>query len=176
MGDHVMKLSSLRLLGAMAMFAALSACGGQNAAETTGEGEANETSDASPGASGPIWTVSAADGKTVMSLMEGADKTLATLKCVNGSNTVELEVPGFPRIPEEIALTLSPDGGIPVLSIMVPATGDGFASGSAPLPDGFKRVFADKHVLSFGMNSIVVSAPADGEADTFVTFCSQGEG
>ena len=171
-----MKLNGLRLLGATIMLAALSACGGENAAGTTAEGEAFEASDAALAASGPIWALSAEEGKTMMSLMEGADKTLATLKCANGSKTVELEVPGFPRIPEEIALTLSPDGGDPVLSIMVPAAGDGFASGSAPLPDDFKRVFAGKHALAFGMNSIAVSAPADGEADTFVTFCSQGEG
>lgn len=168
-----MKLNSLRLLGVTMMVSALAACGGEKAAEAPAEGEA--TAEAAPAAKGPIWAVSAENGKTVMSLVEGADKTLATLKCANGSKTVEFEVPGFARIPEEIALTLAPDGGDPVLSIMVPADGEGFASGSAPLPDDFKRVFAGKQVLSFGMNTINVDAPAEGEADTFVTFCSQGE-
>lgn len=168
-----MKLNSLRLLGVTMMVSALAACGGEKAAEAPAEGEA--AAEAAPVAKGPIWAVSAEEGKTVMSLVEGADKTLATLKCANGSKTVEFEVPGFARIPEEIALTLAPDGGEPVLSIMVPADGEGFASGSAPLPDNFKTAFAGKQVLSFGMNSINVDAPAEGEADTFVTFCSQGE-
>lgn len=168
-----MKRTSLRLLGVTMMVSALAACGGEKAAEAPAEGEA--AAEAAPAAKGPIWAVSAEEGKTVMSLVEGADKTLATLKCANGSKTVEFEVPGFPRIPEEIALTLSPDGGEPVLSIMVPADGEGFASGMAPLPDDFKRVFAGKHTLAFGMNSIDVETPAEGEADTFVTFCAQGE-
>lgn len=168
-----MKMIRLRLLGVTMMVSALAACGGEKAADVPAEGEA--AAEAAPAAKGPIWAVSAEEGKTVMSLVEGTDKTLATLKCANGSKTVELEVPGFARIPEEIALTLSPDGGDPVLSIMVPAGGDGFASGSAPLPDDFKRVFAGMHTLAFGMNSIDVETPAEGEADTFVTFCAQGE-
>lgn len=171
-----MKLTSLRLLGATALLMSLAACSGEKAADAPAEGEASEASDGAPAASGPIWAMSAEEGKVVLSLVDGAEKTLATLKCVNGSKTVELEVPGFPRIPEEIALTLSPDGGEPVLSIMVPADGEGFASGSAPLPDNFKAAFAGKHMLSFGMNTIEIAAPAEGEADTFVTFCSQGEG
>ncbi|ESZ85494.1 MAG: hypothetical protein Q27BB25_19035 [Blastomonas sp. CACIA14H2] len=168
-----MKPISLRLLGVTMMASALAACGGEKAAEAPAEGEA--TAEVAPAAQGPLWAVSAEEGKTVMSLVEGADKTLATLKCANGSKTVEFEVPGFARIPEEIALTLAPDGGEPVLSIMVPAGGDGFASGSAPLPDNFKAAFAGKQVLSFGMNTINVDTPAEGEADTFVTFCAQGE-
>ena len=119
-----MKLNSLRLIGATAMLAALSACSGSNTADAPAEGEAAESTDAAPAASGPTWVVSAEEGKTVMTLMEAPDmeaKKLATVSCVNGSKTVELNVPGFPRIPEEIALTLSPDGADPVLSIMVPA-------------------------------------------------------
>lgn len=168
-----MKLTRLRLLGVTMMVSALAACGGEKAAEAPAEGEA--TAEAAPASSGPIWSISAEDGKTVMSLANGADAPLATLKCANGSKTVEMEVPGFARIPEEIALTLAPAGGEPVLSIMVPADGEGFASGSAPLPDNFKSAFAGKQVLSFGMNTINVDAPAEGEADTFVTFCTQGE-
>jgi hypothetical protein len=170
-----MKMISVRLLGATAMLAALGACSGEKAADAPAEGEATAAADAAPAASGPIWSVSAEEGKTVMSLAKGSDAPLATLKCANGSKTVEMEVPGFARIPEEIALTLSPDGGEPVLSIMVPAGGDGFASGSAPLPDDLKRVFAGMHSIAFGMNTIDVETPAEGEADTFVTFCAQGE-
>ena len=168
-----MKLASLRLLGVTMMVSALAACGGEKAADAPAEGEA--AAEAAPAAKGAVWAVSAEEGKTVMSLVEGADKTLATLKCANGSKTVEFEVPGFARIPEEIALTLAPDGGEPVLSIMVPADGEGFASGTAPLPDHFNAAFAGKQVLSFGMNTITVDTPAEGEADTFVTFCAQGE-
>ncbi|MFZ5666880.1 MAG: hypothetical protein ACOY7L_16835 [Pseudomonadota bacterium] len=168
-----MKLASLRLLGVTMMVSALAACGGEKAADALAESEA--AAEAAPAAKGPVWAVSAEEGKTVMSLVEGADKTLATLKCANGSKTVEFEVPGFARIPEEIALTLAPDGGEPVLSIMVPADGEGFASGTAPLPDNFNAAFAGKQVLSFGMNTINVDTPAEGEADTFVTFCAQGE-
>jgi hypothetical protein len=168
-----MKLASLRLLGVTMMVSALAACGGEKAADAPAEGEA--AAEAAPAAKGPVWAVSAEEGKTVMSLVEGADKTLATLKCANGSKTVEFEVPGFARIPEEIALTLAPDGGEPVLSIMVPADGEGFASGTAPLPNNFNAAFAGKQVLSFGMNTITVDTPAEGEADTFVTFCAQGE-
>lgn len=168
-----MKLASLRLLGVTMMVSALAACGGEKAADAPAEGEA--AAEAAPAAKGPVWAVSVEEGKTVMSLVEGADKTLATLKCANGSKTVEFEVPGFARIPEEIALTLAPDGGEPVLSIMVPADGEGFASGTAPLPDNFNAAFAGKQVLSFGMNTINVDTPAEGEADTFVTFCAQGE-
>lgn len=166
-----MRQISLRLLGATAMLAALSACGGEKAAE----GEAGDASGAPAEVSGPIWANSVEDGKVVMSLFDEAEKVIATLKCVNGSKTVEFEVPGFPRIPEEIALTLSPDGGEPVLSMMVPAGGDGFASGSAPLPDNFKDAFAGKHTLTFGMNTIEVPNPASAEADTFAIFCTQGE-
>lgn len=149
-GDHIMTLTRLRLLGATFMLAALTACGGETAAEAPSEGRATESSDGATVASDAIWVVAAEEGKTVMSLLETPDmeaKKLATLSCVNGSKTIEFEVPGFPRVPEESALTLSPDGGDPVLSIAVPAGGDGFASGSAPLPDDFTRVFAGMHVF-----------------------------
>jgi hypothetical protein len=168
-----MTVIGLRLLGAAFMVSALAACSGEKTASpAAGDDAANE---AAPAASGPIWSISSKDGKAVMSLANGTDAPLVTLQCAHGSKTVEMEVPGFARIPEEIALTLAPDGGDPVLSIMVPAGGDGFASGSAPLPDDLKRVFAGKHSVAFGMNTIDVETPAEGEADTFVTFCAQGE-